>query len=166
VKQHRFVSKRLTNVYKRIQTFKLRLTNIPFAALFYEITSFVSFINQKIKIMSNMRNQVRLIGNLGKDPEIRDISETKKVAKFSLATNETYLNDKGEKVTETQWHQIVCWGKLAGLTEKYLVKGSEIALEGKLTTRVFNDKDGNRRFITEVIGTDLVFLGKKNAQAA
>lgn len=116
--------------------------------------------------MGNMRNQVRLIGNLGKDPEIRDISETKKFAKISLATNETYLNDKGEKVTETQWHNIVFWGKLANLAEKYLVKGSEIAIEGKLTTRVFNDKDGHRRFITEIVGTDLVFLGKKTAQAA
>jgi single-strand DNA-binding protein len=116
--------------------------------------------------MGNMRNQVRLIGNLGKDPEVREINNARKMAKFTLATNETYLNDKGEKVTETQWHNVVCWGKLANLTEKYLAKGSEIALEGKLTTRVYTDKDGQRRFITEVVGSDLVMLGKKTAQAA
>jgi single-strand DNA-binding protein len=110
--------------------------------------------------MSNMKNQVRLIGNLGMDPEIREISGNRKIAKFSLATNETYRNEKGERVTETQWHNLVGWGKIATITEKYLHKGSEIAVEGKLNNRSYTDKEGNKKYVSEVVVSDLVLLGR------
>lgn len=116
--------------------------------------------------MANMRNQVRLIGNLGKDPEIKEVGNDKRLSRFSVATNETYLNDKGEKVTETQWHNIVCWGKLVDITEKYLRKGSEVAIEGKISNRVYTDGNGVKRFSTEVIASELIMLGKKNSEAA
>jgi single-strand DNA-binding protein len=150
-----------TLVYKRIQTLNLRLVIFSFSALFYEISSFVSFLNLKFNIMANLRNQIRLIGNLGGNPTIKEINGGKKVAKFTLATNETYLNDKGEKVTETQWHNLVCWGRLVGIAEKYLIKGQEIAIEGKLTSRSWQDKEGNRRSISEIVVSDMVMLGKK-----
>ena len=116
--------------------------------------------------MANMRNQVRLIGHLGKDPEVRETTTGKKLARFSVATNETYINDKGERVSETQWHNITCWGKTASLAEKLLSKGSEVALEGKISTRQYNDKEGNRKFITEIVANDFVTMGSKKTVAA
>ncbi len=112
--------------------------------------------------MYALKNKVQLIGNLGNAPEIKSISGGKKMARFSMATNETYRNAKGEKVTETQWHNIVAWGKVAELAEKYLAKGSEIAIEGKLVNRSYTDKDGSKKYITEVQLNELLMLGDKN----
>jgi single-strand DNA-binding protein len=112
--------------------------------------------------MSNLKNSVRLIGNLGSAPEVKTIANNKKLARFSMATNETYKNEKGEKVQETYWHNIVAWGKLAGIAEKYLQKGSEVAIEGKLTNKSYNDKDGNKRYVTEIIANEILMLGTKS----
>src|SRR5215217_5578701 len=100
--------------------------------------------------MYALKNKVQLIRHLGNKPEIRTMEGGKKLARFSIATNEAYRNAKGEKVTETQWHNIVAWGKVAEIAEKYLDKGSEIAVEGKLVTRSYNDKEGNKKYFTEV----------------
>lgn len=111
--------------------------------------------------MNTLRNKVQLIGNLGNDPEIITLDSGKKLAKFSIATNETYKNAKGEKVQDTQWHNIIAWNKTAEIVEKYLDKGKEVAIEGKLTTRSYEDKEGNKRYITEVICHELLMLGSK-----
>lgn len=117
----------------------------------------------KLKIMNALRNKVQLIGNLGTDPEIRETEAGKKMAKFSVATNEVYRNAKGEKVTETQWHNIVAWGKIAELAEKYLVKGSEVAVEGKLMNNNFVGKDGVKKYFTQVQIHELLLMGSKAA---
>ncbi len=109
-----------------------------------------------------MKNQVRLIGNLGTDPEIKEVGTNRKLAKLNLATNESYRNDKGERVTETQWHNLVGWGKVATLIEKYLKKGSEIAVEGKLNNRTYVDKEGHKRYYCEIVISDMVMLGAKS----
>jgi single-strand DNA-binding protein len=111
--------------------------------------------------MSTLRNKVQLIGNLGNDPEIITLDGGRKLAKFSIATNETYKNQKGEKVTDTQWHNIVAWGKTAEIIENYVTKGKEVAVEGKLTSRSWEDKEGVKRYITEVVCNELVMLGSK-----
>jgi single-strand DNA-binding protein len=111
--------------------------------------------------MSSIKNSVRLIGNLGQAPEVKNLANDKKLARFSIATNESYNNEKGEKVTETYWHTIVAWGKTAGIVEKYLQKGKEVAVEGKLTTRNYTDKDGNKKYITEVVANEILLLGTK-----
>lgn len=111
--------------------------------------------------MKNLKNKVQLIGNLGSNPEIKAFENGKKMARFSIATNESYRNAQGELVTDTQWHSIVAWGNTAGIAEKYLQKGSEVAVEGKLTNRSYDDKDGNKRFVTEVVISDILMLGKK-----
>ena len=110
--------------------------------------------------MNTLRNKVQLIGNLGNDPEIINLESGKTLAKFSIATNESYKNAQGEKVTDTQWHNIVAWGKTAQIVEKYVAKGKEIAVEGKLTTRSWEDKDGTKRYTTEVVCSELLLLGK------
>ena len=110
--------------------------------------------------MSTLRNKVQLIGHVGNDPEIKTFDGGKKLAKLNVATNESYKNDKGEKVEETQWHNLVAWGKTAEIIEKYVVKGKEIAIEGKLTHRSYEDKNGEKRFITEVVANDILLLGK------
>jgi single-strand DNA-binding protein len=112
--------------------------------------------------MSSLKNSVRLIGNLGQNPEVKDLSNNNKLAKFSIATSETYNNEKGEKVTETNWHNIIAWGKLAGVAEKFLQKGREVAVEGKLTTRNYTDKEGNKKYVTEVVANEILLLGAKN----
>jgi single-strand DNA-binding protein len=106
-----------------------------------------------------MKNRVQLIGHVGQEPEIKNL-ESGKVANFTIATNENYTNAKGEKVEQTEWHRITAWGKLADLIDKYVIKGKEIAIEGKLTHRSYDDKDGNKRYITEIVATDLLLLGK------
>lgn len=110
--------------------------------------------------MTTVKNSVRLIGNLGSNPEVRETGKSK-LAKFSLATNESYKNDKGEWVTETQWHNIVAWGAQAERVSKYLKKGSEVLVEGKLTSRNYEDKDGVKRYVTEVQLREVLPLGKK-----
>ena len=111
--------------------------------------------------MNNLRNSVRLIGFLGNDPEIKTIGEKKKVAKVSIATNDSYKNDKGEKIEETQWHNLVMWDRNANLAENYLHKGSEVSIEGKLTSHSYTDKEGVKRYVTEIIVNEILMLGKK-----
>ena len=111
--------------------------------------------------MNNLRNKVQLIGNLGSNPEVINLEAGKKLAKFSIATNESYKNAQGEQVKDTQWHNVVAWGKTAEIIEKYLQKGNEIAIEGKLVNRSYDDKDGNKRYITEVVVNELLMLGSK-----
>ena len=111
--------------------------------------------------MNTLRNKVQLIGNLGQDPEIINLESGKKLTRFTLATNESYKNAQGEKITDTQWHQVVAWGKTADVIEKYVVKGKEIAIDGKLTTRSWEDKDGLKRYTTEVVCNELLMLGGK-----
>jgi single-strand DNA-binding protein len=111
--------------------------------------------------MSTLRNKVQLIGNLGNDPEIITLENGKKLAKFSLATNETYKNGQGEKIIETQWHNIIAWNKTADIVETYVKKGKEIALEGKLTSRSYETKDGEKRYLTEVVVSEVLLLGNK-----
>lgn len=101
--------------------------------------------------MSTLNNKVQLIGNLGKDPEIREIDGGRKVAKFPLATTESYKNDSGEKVSETSWHNLVAWNGLATIAEKYLSKGREVAVEGRISYRNYEDKDGVKKYFTEII---------------
>ena len=110
--------------------------------------------------MNTLRNKVQLIGNLGNDPEIINLESGKTLAKFSIATNESYKNAKGEKVTDTQWHNIVAWGKTAQIVEKFVGKGKEVAIEGKLTTRTWEDKEGIKRYTTEVVCNELLMLSK------
>ena len=111
--------------------------------------------------MNTLRNKVQLIGNLGNDPEIITLDSGKKLAKFSIATNDTYKNQKGERVTDTQWHNVVAWGKTAEIIESYVTKGKEVAVEGKLAHRSYDDKEGNKRYITEVVCNELLLLGNK-----
>ena len=111
--------------------------------------------------MSTLRNKVQLIGNVGKEPEIVNLESGKKLAKFSLATNENYKNGNGERVTDTQWHNIIAGGKTADLIEKYVIKGREVGVEGKLTSRSWNDTDGNKHYITEVVCNELLLMGSK-----
>jgi single-strand DNA-binding protein len=110
--------------------------------------------------MYALKNKVQLIGNLGNNPEVKNMESGKKMARFSIATSETYKNAKGEKVKETQWHNVIAWGKIAEIIEKYLVKGSEVAVEGKLVYRNYNDKDGNKKYITEIQVNELLLLTK------
>jgi single-strand DNA-binding protein len=111
--------------------------------------------------MSTLRNKVQLIGNLGNNPEIITLDSGKKLAKFSIATNESYKNAQGEKVTDTQWHNVVAWNKTAEIIERYLEKGNEVAIEGKLTSRSYETKEGEKRYITEVVCNELLMLGNK-----
>lgn len=111
--------------------------------------------------MNTLKNKVQLIGNLGKDPEITNFESGKILAKFSIATNDSYKNAQGEKITDTQWHNIVAWGKTAQIIEKYVTKGKEVAIEGKLTSRSWEDKDGIKRYTTEVVCNELLMLGTK-----
>ncbi|KQS93327.1 single-stranded DNA-binding protein [Chryseobacterium sp. Leaf394] len=108
----------------------------------------------------SLRNRVTLIGYTGKEVEIVNF-EKGKIAKVSLATNDYYTNAKGEKVEETQWHNLVANGKLADIMEKYVQKGKEISVEGKIVYKSYDDKDGNKRFITEIRVDELVLLGNR-----
>jgi len=106
-----------------------------------------------------MKNRVQLIGHVGQKPEIKNL-ESGRVANFTIATNENYTNAKGEKVEQTEWHRVSAWGKTVDIIEKFLTKGTHVALEGKLTHRSYDDKDGNKRYITEVVANELVLLSK------
>tara|TARA_B110000037_G_scaffold215862_1_gene273926 strand:+ start:9383 stop:9781 length:399 start_codon:yes stop_codon:yes gene_type:complete len=117
-------------------------------------------ITLKLIMMNTLRNKVQLIGNLGNDPEIITLDSGKKLAKFSLATNEYYKDADGQKQTKTEWHNLVAWNKTAELIENYVTKGKEIAIEGKLTNRTWDDKEGNKRYTTEVVVNEVVLFGK------
>ena len=114
--------------------------------------------------MYALKNKVQLIGNLGNAPEVKTTESGKKLARFSVATNESYRNAKGEKVTETTWHNLVAWGKVADIVEKFLTKGKEVAIEGKLINRSYNDKDGIKKYVTEIQVNELLMLGAKAAE--
>ncbi len=111
--------------------------------------------------MNTLRNKVQLIGHVGQEPEIKTFEGGKKLANITLATNEVYTNSKGEKIENTEWHRLTAWGSIADIIEKYVIKGKEIAIEGRLTHRGYEDKDGNKRFITEVVVNELLLLNTK-----
>ena len=108
--------------------------------------------------MSTVRNFVQLVGNLGRNPEIKNFESGKKVAKFSLATSDFYINKAGEKVQETQWHNIIAWGKNAQLAEDLLEKGKEVSIKGKITYKAYEDKNGEKRNFTEIIADEIVLV--------
>lgn len=110
--------------------------------------------------MNTLRNKVQLIGHVGNEPEIKNFDGGKKLANLTIATNDVYYNEKGDKVEQTEWHRLTAWGKTAEIIEKFVNKGKEIAIEGKLTHRSYDDKDGNKRYVTEVIISELLLLGK------
>jgi single-strand DNA-binding protein len=112
--------------------------------------------------MNTLRNKVQLIGNLGNDPEIITLDSGKKLAKFSLATNEHYKDADGQKQTKTDWHNLVAWNKTAEIIENYVTKGKEIAIEGKLSSRSYETKEGEKRYITEVVVSEVLMLGNKS----
>jgi single-strand DNA-binding protein len=111
--------------------------------------------------MTTLNNSVHLIGRLGSDPKSFEFDNGGMKAIFPLATNEYYKNAKGEKVEQTQWHNIVTYGKTAKIVVDFLAKGKEIALEGKLTNRSYEDKEGNKKYITEVLANQILILDKK-----
>jgi len=111
--------------------------------------------------MNTLKNNVQLIGNVGQEPIITNLENGKKVARFSLATNEHYRNGKGEKQTQTYWHNLVAWGKTAEIIERYANKGKEIAIAGKLMARSYETSEGEKRYITEVLVHELLLLGFK-----
>lgn len=108
--------------------------------------------------MNAIRNKVQLIGNLGMDPEIKVLKSGSKLAKFSLATHETYQNQEGEKVEETQWHHVIAWGKLAEIAEKVLSKGIQVVIDGKLQNSSYDDKEGIKRYKTEIVANELLVV--------
>ncbi|MBF4472715.1 MULTISPECIES: single-stranded DNA-binding protein [Flavobacterium] len=107
-----------------------------------------------------MQNRVQLIGNTGNDPIIKTLDNGRKVANLSIATKEFYKNEKGERVEQTEWHPVVAWGKVAEIIEKFVTKGKQIAIDGKLTHRSYDDKNGEKRYITEVVVSEIMLLGK------
>lgn len=111
--------------------------------------------------MSTLKNKVQLIGNVGNAPEVKTLNDGKKVANFSMATNENYKNANGEKVQNTEWHNIVAWGKIAEIVEQFVGKGKEVAIEGKLTSRSYETKEGEKRYVTEVVASEILLLGIK-----
>ena len=110
-------------------------------------------------------NKVILVGNVGKDPEVRYLEGGTAVCSFSLATSETYRNRDGDRVTTTEWHNVVLWRGLAEIAEKYVRKGSQLYIEGKIRTRSWDDRDGNKRYTTEVIADTMQMLGKRTEEA-
>ena len=114
--------------------------------------------------MNALRNKVQLIGHLGAKIEVKTLESGKVVGNVNLATNEVYKNQKGEKITETTWHRLVIWGKNAEVLDKYTDKGSEIAVEGKISNRDYTDKDGVKRFITEIVVNEILLMGEKTAK--
>ena len=110
--------------------------------------------------MNTLKNKVQLIGHVGQDPEIKNLEGGKKIATISIATNDSYTNAKGEKVEQTEWHRVIAWGKTAEIIEKYVQKGKEIAIEGKLSNRSYDDANGVKRYVTEVVVNEVLLLSK------
>ena len=111
--------------------------------------------------MSTLKNKVQLIGHVGQTPELATLDNGKKVVRFSLATNEFYRNSQGEKVQQTNWHNLTAWGKTAEIICKYVTKGKEIGISGKLKTRTYETENGNTRYVTEVEANEILLLGSK-----
>lgn len=116
--------------------------------------------------MNTLKNKVHLVGNLGFDPEVREIAKGRKVARLSVATHDSYKNASGERVTDTQWHTVVAWGQTAEMAERLLRKGSPVMLEGRLVHRSYEAKDGSKRYITEVVMSNFQLLPSKQEVAA
>lgn len=110
--------------------------------------------------MNAMKNKVQLIGHVGQEPEIKTFDGGKKVANITMATNEVYYKENGDKVEKTEWHKVKAWGKTAEIIEKYVTKGKEICIEGKLTYSDYLDKNGEKRYVTEIVANDILLLGK------
>lgn len=110
--------------------------------------------------MNALRNKVQLIGRVGGEPEVKALGGGRKVVNIILATNETYKNEQGEKIEDTQWHRLVAWGRQGEIIERYAFRGKEIAIQGKLIYRNFEDKNGEKRYITEIMVTDVLLLGR------
>jgi single-strand DNA-binding protein len=113
--------------------------------------------------MNALTNRVQLIGRLGNDPEVKTLENGRSLASFRIATNDFYYNDKKEKVEDTQWHQVVAWGKIAEIAGKYLKKGEEVALEGKLVHRSYENGKGEKRYVTEINMNEMRMLGNASA---
>ncbi|HZK97681.1 MAG TPA: single-stranded DNA-binding protein [Prolixibacteraceae bacterium] len=111
--------------------------------------------------MTALKNSVRLIGHLGDNPKMRKLDSEKSVANFSVATNESYRDNNGNKMSETTWHKLVAWGKQAEVAEKYLKKGTEVAIEGKLTNHSYEDKNGETHYVSEIVVNEILVLDKK-----
>ena len=107
-----------------------------------------------------MKNRVQLIGRVGQDPEVKNLEGGKKVATITIATNDVYYKDNGDKVEQTEWHRVTAWGKTAEIIEQYVTKGKEIAIEGKLTHRTYEDKNGEKRYVTDIVANEVLLLGK------
>ena len=107
-----------------------------------------------------MKNRVQLIGRVGQDPEVKTLDGGKKLATVSIATNDVYYKENGDKVEQTEWHRVTAWGKTADIIEKYVVKGKEIGIEGKLTHRSYEDKNGEKRYVTEIVANEVLLLSK------
>lgn len=116
--------------------------------------------------MSHLTNQVHIIGNLGRDPEVKTFGSGKKNARFSVAAREAFVNEAGKRVESTQWISVSAWDGLAGVAEKYLHKGKQVAVCGRIHTRDYTDAKGERKWITEVVATDILLLGKAEKQEA
>lgn len=114
--------------------------------------------------MTTLRNSVHLVGRLGNDPEMKSVGEGRKLARFSLATNDYFKNHEGKQIEETQWHNIVAWGKTAEIAEKILKKGKEAAIAGKLINRSWDDDNGIKHYITEVVASEIMVFGKELQQ--
>ena len=108
--------------------------------------------------MNAMKNRVQLIGNVGNDPEVKTLESGKKLAHLTIATNDVYRNEKGDKVEQTEWHRVTAWGKTAEIIEKFVTKGKEVAIDGKLTHRSYDDKNGEKKYITEVVVNEILLL--------
>ncbi|WP_026896729.1 single-stranded DNA-binding protein [Daejeonella oryzae] len=111
--------------------------------------------------MSTLKNSVRLMGFAGNNPEVKIVAENKKVVRLNIATNENYRNSSGEKIEQTQWHSLVFWGKQAEIAEKFIQKGKEISVEGKLTSHSYTAKDGQKKYVTEVLVNEIILLSEK-----
>ncbi len=116
--------------------------------------------------MNALTNRVQLIGHVGKEPEVKSFKKGNKVVRILLATKSFYKDSKGERVTDTQWHTLVAWNKTAEIAEKYLVKGKEVAIDGRLAHRFYEAKDGSKKYVTEVIVNDILLLGSSQKQSA
>lgn len=116
--------------------------------------------------MYQLKNKVQLIGHLGNDPEVKTTESGKKLVRFNVATNDNYKNAKGEKITETQWHKLIAWGKVAEIAEKFLVKGTEVVVEGKLINHSYSDKEGVKKYISEIQVNELLLLNKPASSPA
>jgi single-strand DNA-binding protein len=116
--------------------------------------------NLILNAMNSLKNRVQLIGHVGQEPEVKTLEGGKKLANISIATNEVYYKENGDKVEQTDWHRVTAWGKTAEIIEKYVTKGKELAITGKLSTRSYDDKNGEKRYITEIIANEILLIGK------